>query len=78
MMVSANQGGIKSPFLSLWYDSTWDWTPVSQTIYEHFTHLVKSIIEIKIVVCFDKTKINSFKLYKWTSPQLIDEVRSIE
>ena len=26
------------PFWSLWYDSTWDWTPVSRTLGEHSTH----------------------------------------
>ena len=31
-MLSVKQGGIKYHFLSLWYDSTWDWTPVFQTI----------------------------------------------
>ena len=30
MMLSAMQGGIKYHFLSLWNDSTWYWTPVSQ------------------------------------------------
>ena len=35
-MLSAKQGGIKYNFLSLWYDSTWDWTPVSGTIEEHY------------------------------------------
>ena len=25
-------------FLSLWYDSTWDWTMVFQTIGKHSTH----------------------------------------
>ena len=25
-------------FLSLWYDSTWDWAPISRTIGEHFNH----------------------------------------
>ena len=25
-MLSVKQGGIKYHFLSLWYDSTWDWT----------------------------------------------------
>ena len=25
-MLSVKQGGIKNHFLSLWYDSTWDWT----------------------------------------------------
>ena len=37
-MLSVKQGGIKYHFLSLWYDSTWDWTPVSQVIGEHSTH----------------------------------------
>ena len=26
------------PFLSLWYDLTYDWTPVFRAIGEHFTH----------------------------------------
>ena len=34
------QGGIKNDFLSLWYDSTWDWTQVSGTIGEHSNHLL--------------------------------------
>ena len=34
-MLSVKQGGIKYHFLSLWYDSTWDWTQVSQDIDEH-------------------------------------------
>ena len=37
-MLSVKQGGIKYHFLCLWYDSTWDWTPVSRTIGEHSTH----------------------------------------
>ena len=37
-MLSVKQGGIKYYFLSLWYDSTWDWIPVSQTIGKHSTH----------------------------------------
>ena len=36
-MLSVKQGGIKYHFLSLGYDSTWDWIPVSQTIGEHLT-----------------------------------------
>ena len=31
-MLSVEQGGIKYHFFSLWYDLTWDWTPVFQTI----------------------------------------------
>ena len=34
-MLSAKQGGIKYHFLSLWYDSTRDWTPVSRAIVKH-------------------------------------------
>ena len=30
IMLSVKQGGIKHHFYSLWYDSTEDWTPVSQ------------------------------------------------
>ena len=35
-MLSAKQGGIKYHFLILWYDSTWDWIPVSRAIGELF------------------------------------------
>ena len=35
IMLSVKQEGIKYHFLSLWCDSTWDWTPVSQAIGEH-------------------------------------------
>ena len=35
IMLSVKQGGIKYRFLSLWYDSTWDWTQVSRAIGEH-------------------------------------------
>ena len=37
-MQSVKQGGIKYHFLSLWYDSTWDWNTVSQTIDKHSTY----------------------------------------
>ena len=37
-MLSVKQGGIKYYFLSPWYDSTEDWTPVSWTIGEHSIH----------------------------------------
>ena len=35
-MLSVKQGGIKYHFLSLWYDSTWDWTLVSRAIIDTF------------------------------------------
>ena len=35
IMLNVKQGGIKYHFLSLWYDSTWDWTLVFRAISEH-------------------------------------------
>ena len=40
-MLSVKQGGIKYHFLSLWYDSTWDWTQVSRAIGEHSNRYAK-------------------------------------
>ena len=40
-MLSVKQGGTKYHFLSLWYDSTCDWTPFSRTIGELSTPLKK-------------------------------------
>ena len=37
-MLSVKQGDIRYHFLSFWYDSTWDWNPVTWTIGEHSTH----------------------------------------
>ena len=37
-MLRVKQCGIKYHFLSLWYNSTRDGTPVFQTIGEHSTH----------------------------------------
>ena len=34
---SVKQGSNKYNFLSLWYNSTWDWTLVSRAIVEHYT-----------------------------------------
>ena len=49
-MLSVKQGNIKYYFLSLWYDSTWDWTLVSLAIGEHSKHYgngsVRSILPI--------------------------------
>ena len=38
IMVSVNQSSIKYHFLSLWYDSTSDWTQVSRAIGEYSNH----------------------------------------
>ena len=34
-MLNVKQGGIKYKYLSLWYDSIWDWTQISRAIDEH-------------------------------------------
>ena len=38
ILLSVKQGGIKYHFKSLWYDATWDWIQVFQTIGKHSTH----------------------------------------
>ena len=43
-MLRAKKGGIKLHFFNLWYDLTWDWTLVFQTIREHSTHFYCNII----------------------------------
>ena len=37
-MLIVKKGGIKNHFLSLWYDSTCDWTSVCRIFGEHSTH----------------------------------------
>ena len=46
IMLSVKQGGIKYHFLSLWYDSTWDWTQVSRAIGEHSNRQFRILIWI--------------------------------
>ena len=50
IMLSVKQEGIKYHFLSLKYDSTWDWTPVYRTIDEHLTYLANVAIYIYIYI----------------------------
>ena len=55
-MLSVKQGGIKYHFLSLWYDSTWDWTQVSLAIGEHYPNV--STDASSIVGCFKNLSIH--------------------
>ena len=57
-MLSVKQGGIKYHFLSLWYDSTWDWTQVSRVFV--YTFSCKSF-ETSLSTFF--TQLNGFKYY---------------
>ena len=48
-MMSIKQGSIKYYFLSLWYDSTKDGTPVFRTIATHtHTHYAQTHKEVQI------------------------------
>ena len=47
-MLSVKQGSIKYHFLSLWYDSTCDWTQVSQAIGEHYNHYANVRYEVSV------------------------------
>ena len=40
IMLSVKQGSFKYHFLSLSYDSTWDWTPVSRAIGKHLNSVL--------------------------------------
>ena len=52
-------------FLRLWYDSTWDWTPVSRTIGEHSNHYTNGPVYIniytRVCVCVCDLALNNSK-----------------
>ena len=52
IMLSVKQGGIKYHFLSLWYDSTWDWTQVSRAIGEHSNPYIYIYIYRNLYQCW--------------------------
>ena len=57
IMLSVKQGGIKYHFLSLWYDSTWDWTPVHRrTLYWLGQWRFKFGVFLLLVSCHIKVK----------------------
>ena len=47
-MQSVKQECIKCYFLSLLYDPTWDWTPISQITGKHSTHYANEPVNIYI------------------------------
>ena len=52
-MLSVKQGAIKYHFSSLWYNSTWDWTPVSRAIGEQSNYHV-NVQYMKLYNCVQK------------------------
>ena len=53
-------------FLSLWYDSTWDWTQVSQAIGEHPNHYTNVRMDI-----YTTNLLQSVYMLTYTSKNLI-------
>ena len=51
-MLSVKQSGIEYQFLSLWYDSTWDWTQFSKAIGEHFNYYTNVFWQYYIIIFF--------------------------
>ena len=70
--LSVKQGGIKYHFLSLWYESTWDWTLLSWTISKHSTHYANIII-ILILTSFS----NQLCFTAWVTASLLWSCLSI-
>ena len=84
-MLSVKQGAIKYHFLSLWHDTTGDWTPVSQTIGEHSTHLLNGkenklirlgpcLIVLAFEMKLDSTIFRCFLLYILT--KILESLKS--
>ena len=59
-MLSVKHRDIKYHFLSLWYDSTRDWTQVSRAIGEHANHYATEVLSDSEVTFLGKGKIEPF------------------
>ena len=53
-MLSVKQVSNKYHFLSLWYDLTWDWNPISRTIDEYYTQFYIPFFEKKFKILIVK------------------------
>ena len=52
IMLSVKQGGIQYHFLSLWYDSTWDWTLVSGGTLSPSCQWVGNLLNLRVILAF--------------------------
>ena len=73
IMLSVKQGGIKYLFLSLWYDATWDRTPVSWAIGEQSTtkpmgRLFRSGSWLIVGFCWDDSEFCIWLLFFLLTP----------
>ena len=64
-MLSVKQGGVKYHFLSLWYDSTWDWTQVSQAIGKYSYHYA-NVRKVKLATVVEGDQKAPFKVFGMT------------
>ena len=62
-MMIVKQSGIMYHFLSLWYDSTWNWTPISRTIDEHYNIMTFTIIISTIFLIVDQDLIETLNVF---------------
>ena len=75
-MLSIKQGGIKYHFLSLWYDSTWDWTLVSWAIGEHSHRQANGPVKILInKATFFLTEYTIYNVFPYSLKTIIKEVK---
>ena len=52
IVLSAQQSGIKYYFLSLWYDSTWDWTHLNHlTVYKQMNNGLFNMLPTNCLSC---------------------------
>ena len=60
-MLSVKQGGIKYHFFIFWYEATWDWTLVSQTIGKQWVECLLMVWETRV-----QSQVESYqRLEKW-------------
>ena len=65
-MLRVKQGGIKYHFLNLWYDSTWDWTQVAQTIGKHSNHYTNGL-GLYVKVSRTDARLCIYHLFVWSN-----------
>ena len=65
IVLSVKEGGIKYHFLSLWYDSTWDWTQVSQTTGKH--SILRTQFKCKKIFLFQAIQLSQIVLIQTTN-----------
>ena len=66
IILGFKQGGLKYHFFSLWYDSAWDWDPVSRVIGKRSNHYTNGP---------SSAKISTFVIYSYAILFLFEEFK---